>query len=170
MALTCPWMDGHIFPQAPLFLRLFLLLCLVLRLMSQLDWLHLRGGPSQSDPRDPLIPANQAKTHISPLKSNVREFRDFPGRSGGFTVEPEFRGNSSLLQLASSSTSSAQNHWSDEVILCFTLVADKVVPDGFLSDFCTSVAVDLVSCTPPGISPEGWKVPRSRIHRVRSFL
>ena len=31
--------------------------------------------------------------------------------------------------------SSAQNHWSDEVILYFTLVADKVVPDGFLSDF-----------------------------------
>ena len=88
-------------------------------------------GPSQSDPRGPLIPANQAKTHISPLKSDVREFRDFPGRSGGSTVEPEFRGNSSLLQLASSSTSSAQNHWTDEIILYFTLVADKVVPDGF---------------------------------------
>ena len=107
-------------------------------LVSCLGWIFCIfgvGGPSQSDPRDPLIPANQVKTHISPLKSNVLEFRDFPGRSGGFTVEPEFRGNSSLLQLASSSTSSAQNHWSDEVILYFTLVADKVVPDGFLSDF-----------------------------------
>ena len=93
------------------------------------------GGPSQSDPRNPLIPANQAKTHISPLKSNVREFRDFPGRSGGFTVEPEFRGNSSLLQRASPATCSAQNQWTDEVILYFTLVADKVVPDGFLLDF-----------------------------------
>ena len=92
-------------------------------------------GPSHSDPRDPLISANLAKSYTSLLKTNVREFRDFPGRTGGFTVEPEIRGNSSVSQLASSSTFSAQDEWSDEVILYFTLVADKVVPDGFLSDF-----------------------------------
>ena len=92
-------------------------------------------GPSQSDPLGPLISANQEETHISPLKSNVRESRVFPGRSAGSTVEPDIRGSSSLLQLASSSTSSAENQWTDEVILYFTLVADKVVPDGFLFDF-----------------------------------
>ena len=92
-------------------------------------------GPSHSDPCDPLIPANLAKSYTSLLKTNVREFRDFPGRSGGLTVEPEVRGNSSVSQLSSSSTVPAQDHWSDEVILYFTLVADKVVPDGFLLDF-----------------------------------
>ena len=92
-------------------------------------------GPSQSDPLGPLTSANQEKTYKSPLNSNVRDSRVFHGRSAGSTVEPEFRGNSSLLQLASSSTVPAQDHWSDEVILYFTLVADKVVPDGFLSDF-----------------------------------
>ena len=92
-------------------------------------------GPSQSDPPGPLIPANQEETHKSPLKSDVRESRVLRGRSAGSTVELEVRGNSSLLQRASSATCSAQNQWTDEVILYFTLVADKVVPDGFLFDF-----------------------------------
>ena len=73
-------------------------------------------GPSQLDSLGPLIPSNQEETHKSPLKSNVRESRVFHGRSAGSTVEPEIRGNSSLLQQASP-TSPAQNQWTDEVVL-----------------------------------------------------
>ena len=92
-------------------------------------------GPSQSDPPGPLISVNQEETHKSPLKSDFRESRVLRGSSAGSTVELEVRGNSSLLQRASSPTCSAQNQWTDEVVLYFTLVADKVVPDGFLFDF-----------------------------------
>ena len=92
-------------------------------------------GTSQSDPPGPLISVNQVETHKSPLKSDVSESRVLHGSLAGSTVELEVRGNSSLLQRASSPTCSAQNQWTDEVILYFTLVADKVVPDGFLFDF-----------------------------------
>ena len=88
-------------------------------------------GPSQSDPPGPLISPNQEETHKSPKKPNVRESRVLRGRSAGSTVELEVRGNSSLLQRASSATCSAQNQWTDEIILYFTLVADKVVPRWF---------------------------------------
>ena len=93
------------------------------------------GGTSQSDPQGPLISADHVETHKSPLKSDVSQSRDLHSTSAGSTVELEVRGNSSLLQQVSSPTCSAQNQWTDEVILYFTLVADKVIPDGFLFDF-----------------------------------
>ena len=93
------------------------------------------GGTSQSDPQGPLISADHVETLKSPLKSDVSQSRDLHGTSAGSTVELEVRGNSSLLQQVSSPTCSAQDQWTDEVILYFTLVADKVIPDGFLSDF-----------------------------------
>ena len=43
MVHTSPWMDGHVFPQPPLFHRFSLLLCLVHRLMSRLDFQNHQG-------------------------------------------------------------------------------------------------------------------------------
>ena len=64
-------------------------------------------GTSQSDPPGLLISVNQVETHKSPLKSDVRESRVLHGSLASSTVELEVRGNSSLLQLASSPTCSA---------------------------------------------------------------
>ena len=85
------------------------------------------GGTPQSDPQGPLISVN----HKSPSKSDVSESRVLHGTLARSTIELDVRRNSSLLQRVSSPTCSAQDQWTDEVTLYFTLVADKVITRWF---------------------------------------